>query len=944
MRFSLRHKILLFSLLLALLPLGFAGWSMITITQDELKSAVNDYLVNTANETSNAIDNRFSAWRSALLLLRDNVSDPHLELAAKIALLENWATHADGFIALKVLVEGFPPSLYLKQDLAEVLDTRAGTLESLFQERLKPTSEQVFTVGGAVLHPHVAYLPLAVSFELSNSPAWLVGYADMERIRQLLRSHPIAQGGKVLLVDRSGDLLYGDSRSTARRPLEKALELLRQGPRAVSIDAFDDGGSHRLGGFAIPANLPWAVVVSVAADDAYHTLHRMRNELALWMSAGLLAAVAVAWWFSIKITRPVLEVAAVAQRVGAGDLSVRVKTVGGRDELSLLGECINQMIQDLIALNAAKAGTFYYDPSLDQGQWDARSLEIFGLHHVPSFRGSLGDWVACVHPDDCAAAEHAVYMALREQNKFDLEYRIVRYDGDIRHIRTQAFVVRDEDGRLRKAGGLHFDITSHKQAEAALIRAKDVAEATSRAKSAFLANMSHELRTPLNAVLGYAQLLEQDEALAEGQRHNVQIIRRSGEYLLTLINDILDLAKIEAGRFELAPGSCALTNFFQTITEMFAIRAREKGVAFRYEVLNALPAQVECDEKRLRQIVINLLGNAIKFTEHGEVVLRSRYQDNALSVEVQDTGVGIPSDQLQSIFEPFQQSGTQQYKAQGTGLGLAITYKLIKLMGGEVEVQSILGHGSTFHVRLPVRELESRSRFEEETLVPAHVVGYRRITGEGPVRVLIVDDVAENRDFLRQLLQPLGFELAQSGSGEEAVGIARAWQPDVILMDIVMSDMNGLEATRTLRAQPEFQDTVILALSASTFSEDRQHALDAGCDDHIAKPVHNEILFAALQKFLPLQWESSPTALISPPSTPVTVEEALDAALPDGTAQYLLERAKRGDIRSIREHLEQLIAEGKRSPQVEELQKLAASFKLKQIRKLLERESPEQSS
>ena len=436
-----------------------------------------------------------------------------------------------------------------------------------------------------------------------------------------------------------------------------------------------------------------------------------------------------------------------------------------------------------------------------------------------------------------------------------------------------------------------------------MVELKQRAEAASRAKSAFLANMSHELRTPLNAVLGYAQILQRDTTIGEAQRQQVDTIKRSGDYLLTLINDVLDLSKVEAGRLELMPGPCRLRGFFTELSDLFRLRAQDKGIAFDCQVSAALPASVEVDDKRLRQICMNLLGNAVKFTEQGEVRLEVDYHPpflqegdrggkikkevcGELIIRIGDTGIGISPALHEEIFKPFRQAGEDQYKQQGTGLGLAISHSLVEQMGGCIQLDSEEGRGSRFTVRIPVPELEPSNAVMPAVEPGSAVVsGYRRTDGEQvPLRVLVVDDGPVNRGLLRELLTPLGFAVSEAGDGSEAVTITESQAFDIILMDLVMPHMDGLEATRRILARPGANNRVIVAVSARAFEENRAESLTAGCREHLSKPLSSKQLLRVLQALLPLEWKYRENTTKVVAATPT---EATPAALASISAEWL---------------------------------------------------------
>jgi len=434
---------------------------------------------------------------------------------------------------------------------------------------------------------------------------------------------------------------------------------------------------------------------------------------------------------------------------------------------------------------------------------------------------------------------------------------------------------------------------------------KEAAESASRAKSSFLANMSHELRTPLNAIIGFAQLMERGENLDTEQRENLGTITRSGNHLLSLINDILDMSKIEAGRVEVNAASFDLREMLQTLEGMFALRARDKGLTLIFDVGPEVPRYLDTDEGKLRQIVVNLLGNAVKFTAEGGATLRVRSRPDAAGTvlllgEVQDTGVGIAAEEIQRIFEPFTQtrSGGSQ---EGTGLGLSISRRYAELLGGSLGARSELGKGSVFTFEVRARLADAASVAPEKPR--------RRVAGLAPgqkeYRMIVAEDRDSNRDLLIKILEPLGFSVRGVKNGAECISLWETWEPDLIWMDIRMPVMDGAEATRRIKALPKGRDTVIIALTASAFDSDRREILAGGCDDFVRKPfVEGEIL-AKLEQHLGVRFlYEEPAAAGAPRSVAPLTHASLQ-----GTGQQWREDLRRATVEADYERLLSLAAE-----------------------------------
>jgi signal transduction histidine kinase/DNA-binding NarL/FixJ family response regulator len=464
--------------------------------------------------------------------------------------------------------------------------------------------------------------------------------------------------------------------------------------------------------------------------------------------------------------------------------------------------------------------------------------------------------------------------------------------------------------------------------------ARDHAETANRTKSVFLANMSHELRTPLNAILGYAQLLQRDQTLTAWQTNASSTIEQSGEHLLTLITDILDLSKIEAGKIELQLTTVNLPDFIRGISDIIRIKSEEKALEFLCTIDPDVPVFVQADQKRLRQVLLNLLSNAVKFTDRGSVAMQVKLLSEPggktrLRFEVRDTGTGMSADQLKLVFHPFVQVGDEQHRSGGTGLGLTISRQLVRLMGGDIQVESAEGKGSCFSFDMP-ELIADAAKVATQTL--GQVIGYEGVRKH----ILVVDDTDASRQVLADNLRTLGFDVSQTSNGLNALESARATPTDLILMDIRMPVMDGLEAMRQMQRNENLRKIPVIAVSAGVTEEERVGCMAAGARALLMKPIENAVLLDEVSKVLRLKWVRD-AMQTQTSSGGIPVEHFV---VPDPLElKSLREVVMRGNMRAIRNKADQFIAlDAKYRPFADKITQLTLGYQSKALLRLVEKQ------
>ncbi len=749
--------------------------------------------------------------------------------------------------------------------------------------------------------------------------------------------------GNTYLVDSYGIVIYHSNPAYIGQDFsdQDAVEDVLDGEQDA-VFTENIAGQPTIASYAQVPGTPWSLVIEDNWSGITDALSIYQIVLVILLLGGVCIPTVVIAIGVNRVISPIEKLTRATQEVARGDFDQTICVHTG-DEIETLATQFNQMsaqlresystleqrvVERTAQLQAANERyrvvsnltsdyvyhitiTPYGDFALD---WATEAFSRF-TGYPPAELAAVGGWTAIIHSEDLPhyqAQREALLAALAKDDQpvpTAFEYRIIARNGEIRWLRDYWQPIKETDPHTTLAIlGAAQDISERKLAEEALReatisaqRSAEAAQAANRAKSVFLANMSHELRTPLNAILGYSQLMVRDPQVTATQREQLETIGRSGEHLLGLINDVLTMSKIEAGRAVLQENAFDLHRQLEGLREIFLMQARNKGLTMILDIAPEIPHYVYADEGKLRQILMNLLSNAVKFTQEGGVTLRTGFKrrDPApdapkaeptlwLRFEVEDTGPGISPEEMKILFEPFIQTATGQKSKEGTGLGLPISQQFVHLMGGKLEVDSTMGKGSCFRLEIPIRLAEAD---EIETYV-THP--HRRVTGIEPgpsYRILIVEDQATNRDLLQRLLNEFGFEIQCAVNGQEGLSLWEFWQPHLIWMDMRMPVMDGYEATRRIkeRARTLGKSPIIIALTASAFEEDRTAILEAGCDDFVRKPFRESDIFEALTQHLGVRFtyaDPEKTEAAIPSSSVEIPPEILAAELAGLPAQW----------------------------------------------------------
>jgi signal transduction histidine kinase/CheY-like chemotaxis protein/HAMP domain-containing protein len=663
-------------------------------------------------------------------------------------------------------------------------------------------------------------------------------------------------------------------------------------------------------------SLRWGLVVKKDTAEAFAPITNQRNAVIALLILTVIAIIVAGLTAAQSFTRPLLRLTHAVEAVSDGDLSVRVSAAADanpRDEMTVLTTGFNGMTQQLESLvthleDRIEVRTAQLMTATNVAReivtlrrtdellaWVTNLIQTsFKLHRVAILRPAEGNLTLAAvsgQPNTLPADQEVTFLPSGEYawvnthrthrmiSDLSTTAKRAEFPPNVRSVLLLPLQTRDtllgildlqsdRPNTFTETDLPSFQILADlitaalenarlyeqsQQYAEDMAKARLQAEQANRSKSTFLANMSHELRTPMNAILGFTQILERDKQLAPKQREHIGIIGRSGEHLLGLINDVLEMSKIEAGQLQLQESPYELPKLFTTVEEMLRGRATAKKLQLLFDISGNLPAYVNGDESKLRQVLINILGNAIKFTDEGGIALRATFDPvkNLLKIEIEDSGRGIPTEDLEKIFTPFGQSQHATRSSEGTGLGLTISRQFIQLMNGTINVKSQVDIGTIFTIMVPLKPVSALQ--VTQSALQRRVIGFHP-DHRKEIRVLVVDDRPENRQLMVEWLTQVGFLMREAENGLEALQVWGQWKPHLIWMDMRMPVMDGYEATRRIKATLEGQATVIIALTASAFEDEKSIVLAAGCDEFVRKPARESTIFNKIEEFLGLKY------------------------------------------------------------------------------------------